>query len=107
MNRRWIRLLAAFAGLCALFAGAWAGVTWFRQVQAATELPIASARKGEFLAIVRCRGDVKAGRSVPIYAPVVPNLTIAWMAPQGEPVEEGKPIIRFDSSSAQQQLIQK
>src|SRR5262249_11095170 len=63
--------------------------------------------KGEFFLIVRARGDVKAGRSVPIYAPVVPNLTIAWMAPAGEPVKEGDPIIRFDSSSAQQQLLQK
>jgi HlyD family secretion protein len=50
---------------------------------------------------------VKASRSVPIYAPIVPNLTIAWMASAGEEVQEGKPIIRFDSSSVQQQLIQK
>jgi multidrug efflux pump subunit AcrA (membrane-fusion protein) len=68
---------------------------------------VATARKGEFLAIIRCRGDIKAGRSVPIYAPVVPNLTIAWMANAGEEVKESSPIIRFDSSSAQQQLIQK
>jgi multidrug efflux pump subunit AcrA (membrane-fusion protein) len=44
---------------------------------------------------------------VPIYAPIVPNLTIAWMAPEGEEVKEGSPIVRFDSSSAQQQLAQK
>jgi multidrug efflux pump subunit AcrA (membrane-fusion protein) len=68
---------------------------------------VATARKGEFVVIVRSRGDVKAARSVPIYAPIVPNLTIAWMAPEGEEVKEGSPIVRFDSSSAQQQLAQK
>ena len=78
-----------------------------RETRAANELPVATARQGEFVAIIRCRGDIKAGRSVPIYAPIVPNLTIAWMTPAGEEVKEGSPIIRFDSSSAQQQLIQK
>ena len=71
------------------------------------ELPVATARSGEFVVVIRCRGDVKASRSVPIYAPIVPNLTIAWMAPEGEEVKEGSPIVRFDSSSAQQQLTQK
>jgi HlyD family secretion protein len=104
---RLVRPLMAFAGVAVLGGGVWVGVNWFRQAQAATDLPVAQAREGEFLVIVRCRGEIKAGRSVPIYAPVVPNLTIAWMAPAGESVEEGSPIIRFDSSSAQQQLIQK
>jgi multidrug efflux pump subunit AcrA (membrane-fusion protein) len=94
-------IVAAVAGL------AWVGANRLRRVQAAGDLPVAPVRKGDFLVIVRCRGDVKAGRSVPIYAPVVPNLTIAWMAPAGEEIKEGEPIIRFDSSSAQQQLIQK
>ena len=104
---RWLRRFAACAGLIALGAVAWAGVNRFRQAQAAVELPVAAARKGEFVAIIRCRGDVKASHSVPIYAPVVPNLTIAWMASAGEEVLEGKPIIRFDSSSVKEQLIQK
>jgi HlyD family secretion protein len=104
---RWLRPFAGCIGVAALVGAAWAGVNRFRQTQAAGELPVAAARKGEFVAIIRCRGDVKAGRSVPIYAPVVPNLTIAWMAPDGEELQEGKPLIRFDSSSAQQQLIQK
>jgi len=105
--RRWGRRLLGFIAVSALLGGAWAGVNRFRQAQASSELPVAAAKKGEFLVIIRSRGDVKAGRSVPIYAPIVPNLTIAWMAPAGEPVEEGKPLIRFDSSSAKQQLLQK
>src|SRR5262249_3205749 len=84
----------------------WIGANWFRQAQAAVDLPVAPARKGEFLVIVRCRGDVKEQRSVAIYAPIVPNLTIAWMAPASEQVEEGQPVILVESSSAQQQLIQ-
>jgi len=107
LKARWVRSFAVAAVVLLVAGGVWAGVHWFRQTQAESELPVAPAKKGEFLVIVRSRGDVKAGRSVPIYAPVVPNLTIAWMAPAGELVEEGDPVIRFDSSSAQQQLIQK
>jgi multidrug efflux pump subunit AcrA (membrane-fusion protein) len=37
----------------------------------------------------------------------VPNLRIAWMAASGEVVEKGAPVIRFDSSTVQQQVVQK
>jgi HlyD family secretion protein len=94
-------------GVCVLGGAAWVGATRLRQGRPAFDVPVAPARKGDFLVIIRCRGDVKADRSVPLYAPIVPNLTIAWMAPAGEQVAEGQPVIRFDSSSAQQQLIQK
>jgi len=103
---RAVRLAGGIALIALLAAGA---LAWsrFQRTDAARELPVATARKGEFVVIVRSRGDVKAARSVPIYAPIVPNLTIAWMAPEGEEVKEGSPIVRFDSSSAQQQLAQK
>jgi multidrug efflux pump subunit AcrA (membrane-fusion protein) len=48
-----------------------------------------------------------ARRSVGIYTPTVPNLRIAWLANAGEYVEQGSPILRFDSSTAQMQLMQK
>jgi multidrug efflux pump subunit AcrA (membrane-fusion protein) len=105
--RRFIRPLIGLAVVIVLVGGVWAGVDRFRQAQVNGDMPVAPARKGEFVVIVRCRGDVKAQRSVPIYAPVVPNLSIAWMATAGEEVKEGEPVIRFDSSSAQQQLVQK
>jgi HlyD family secretion protein len=42
---------------------------------------------------------------VQITAPVnVPQLRIVWLAPAGDPVKAGDPIIRFDPSSAKQQL---
>jgi HlyD family secretion protein len=102
-----IRALIWLAGLAALSAAGWIGVDKYRATETASELPVAQAREGQFLAIVRCRGELRAGRSAQIYAPVVPNLRIAWMAASGEAVEKGAPVIRFDSSTVQQQLVQK
>src|SRR3954454_8139417 len=107
MIPRWMRPFIALIALAAIVGVAWPGANLFRQAQGAAELPVTAVHKGEFLVIIRCRGDLKASRSVPIYAPVVPNLTIAWMANAGEQIREGQPVIRFDSSSAEQQLIQK
>jgi HlyD family secretion protein len=91
-----------------LFAGAAAGVYRLRQVQAAGTLPTAAARRGEFSVIVRCRGELKARRSVQITAPVnVPSLRIVWQAPAGSAVKDGDPVVRFDPSSTQQQLQEK
>jgi HlyD family secretion protein len=104
---RSIRALIWLAGLAALSAAGWVGVNKYRGTQAAGDLPVAPAREGEFLAIIRCRGELRAGRSAQIYAPVVPNLRIAWLAASGEVVEKGAPVIRFDSSTVQQQLVQK
>ena len=84
-----------------------AAIYRYRQAAGAADLPVAPARKGEFLVIIRCRGDLKAGKSAQIYTPIVPNLRIAWMAAAGEPVKAGDPLIKFDSSSAEQQLAQK
>src|SRR5258705_5196494 len=87
--------------------GAAASVYRMRKAQESVNLPVAPARKGEFLVIIRCRGDIKAGRSVSLYTPMVPNLRIAWMVPPGERVNEGDSVIKFDSSSAQQELMQR
>jgi HlyD family secretion protein len=95
------------AGLGALSAAGWVGVNKYRGIQTTSDLPVAQAREGEFLAIIRCRGELRAGRSAQIYAPAVPNLRIAWMAASGEVVEKGAPVIRFDSSTVEQQLVQK
>src|SRR4051794_38278253 len=83
------------------------GVYRMQKANAAADLPVAPARKGDFLAIIRCRGDLKAGRSAQIYTPIVPNLRISWMAPAGESIEASDSLIKFDSSSATQQLAQK
>jgi HlyD family secretion protein len=101
--RVWGTMLLVFLAI----GGASAGVYRFRQAQSAVNLPMAPARQGDFLVIIRCRGDIKAGRSVQIYTPMVPNLRIAWLSPPGEKVQAGDTIVKFDSSSVQQQLQQK
>jgi RND family efflux transporter MFP subunit len=101
--RRWLVLLIVLG----VVAGSAFGVYRLRQGDSTINLPVAPARKGDFLAIIRCRGDLKAGRSAQVYTPVVPNLRISWMATAGEPVKEGDSLIKFDSSSATQQLTQK
>src|SRR6266850_792885 len=107
MSRRSKTILRLGIGLTVVAlvaAGAWR----VRRAQAAADLPVAPARKGEFLVIVRCRGELKARRSVQLTAPVnVPNLQIVWMAPSGAPVTSGDTVIRFDPSSGKQQLQEK
>jgi multidrug efflux pump subunit AcrA (membrane-fusion protein) len=108
MNGQRLRFLAGVVAVLAIIGAASAGVYRLRQSeQTANDLPVAPARKGDFLVIIRCRGELKAGRSVQLYAPIVPNLRIAWLAPAGEVSQQGQPVIRFDSSSAEQQLVQK
>ena len=105
--KRILRAAIWLAVLGAISAAGWVGTQKYRGTQTAAELPVAQAREGEFLAIIRCRGELRAVRSAQIYAPIVPNLRIAWMAANGEVVEKGAPVIRFDSSTAQQDLIRK
>jgi HlyD family secretion protein len=84
----------------------WVGIVQFRAVERSV-LPLAPVRSGEFVAVIRARGQIQADRSVPIYAPVAQDLRIAWMAPVSERVEQGAPLVRFDSSSAERDLIQR
>uniref|UniRef100_Q01Z48 Membrane-fusion protein-like protein n=1 Tax=Solibacter usitatus (strain Ellin6076) TaxID=234267 RepID=Q01Z48_SOLUE len=106
-TRARLRFWAAFLFLLALVGGSAAAVYRFREAQPAAVLPSAPARMGDFLVIIRCRGELKAERSVQIYTPMVPNLRIAWMTPPGVNVQQGESIVKFDSSSAQQTLMQK
>ena len=110
MKPRWSRwrFFAGLTGVLALIGGASAGVYRLRQTQPTTsDVPVAQARQGEFLVVIQCRGELKAGRSVQLYAPIVPSLRISWLAPSGEIAQQGQPVIKFDSSSAEQQLVQK
>jgi len=106
-RRRRLRPWAIVALVLLAAGGVTAGVYRLRRVPTGEEVPSTPVKQGEFLVIVRCRGELDARHSVAFYTPIVPNLRIAWMAPGGEPVKQGEPIIRFDSSQAQQQLAQK
>lgn len=104
---RW-KLLAKWAGALIFGAAAVVAVLRLREVRAATALPTAQARQGEFLVITRCRGELSARRSISITAPTnVPDLRIVWLAPQNSLVKAGDVVIRFDPSSAKQQLQEK
>ena len=103
-RRRWI-MLATFVVVAGVVS---AGAYRMRMAQASTKLPTAPARKGDFSVIVRCRGELKANRSVQISAPVnVPDLRIVFLASGGTMVKSGEVVIRFDPSSAKQQLAEK
>ncbi len=103
-GRRW----RSGAALALIAVAAAAGLYRMRGVQAAGTLPVAPARLGDFSVKVRCRGELKALRSVQITAPVnVPSLRIVWQAAPGGAVRQGDAVVRFDPSSAQQQLQEK
>ena len=104
---RAIRTWALRLFILLVLAGAGFGVYRFRSAQTGPVLPTAPVRKGEFLVLVRCRGLLRATKSAGIYTPVVPNLRIGWLATAGEEVQQGDVIVKFDSSTAQQQVMQK
>jgi hypothetical protein len=103
---RGFRALAALVISASVVLAVWVGMLQFDRAEG-SELPIAPVRSGEFVAVIRTRGQIQAQRSVPIYAPLVQDLRIAWMANASEPVAEGAPMIRFDSSTAERDLIQR
>ena len=102
-----LRFWAGFLAFTGVIAGAGYGVYRYRESRPADILPSAPARQGDFLVLIRCRGEIQAERSVQVSAPLVPNLRIAWMTPPGQSVKDGETIVKFDSSSATQTLMQK
>jgi multidrug efflux pump subunit AcrA (membrane-fusion protein) len=103
---RSFRALVVLVTVVSTAVAVWIGVAEFRRAEASV-LPMAPVRSGEFLAVIRTRGQIQALRSVPIYAPLAEDLRIAWMAPVSEPLRAGEPMIRFDSSAAERNLIER
>ncbi|MEZ5354619.1 MAG: efflux RND transporter periplasmic adaptor subunit [Bryobacteraceae bacterium] len=107
-RRHAVRWGGGAALLAALAAGGAYAYARYGRGAARPELPAAVVRQGEFLVIVSCRGELVAGRSVLITAPLnVPDMRIAWQAAPGSAIREGEPIVRFDSSGAKRQLQEK
>ena len=107
IRRRSRRILLAVS-VAAIALAAAGGVYRLRKVQAAVNPPTARARRGEFAVIVVCRGELSVKRSVQLTAPMnVPDLKIVWLAAPGGQIKTGEPVIRFDPSSARQQLDEK
>lgn len=107
-RRRARRWFAVGALLAVLGTGGYYGGRLYLRSRPAGVLAAGPVRKGEFLVMIRCRGQLMARRSVQIFAPQkVPNLQIVWMAPQNSAVKAGDVVIRFDPSAARQQLVEK
>ena len=105
-RRSWRLWLSALLSM-AIAAAAAGGLHHMRRVRVVNP-PTARVRMGEFAVIVRCRGELSVKRTVQLTAPNnVPDLKIVWLAPAGGQVKAGEPVIRFDPSSARQQLDEK
>ncbi len=101
------RAASWLAGALVLVLAGVLAIHFLRPAAAApvSTVPTAVARKGEFLVIVTCRGELEANHSVQLNAPFnVPNLQIVWLAAQGAAVKAGDRIVRFDASAAERQL---
>ncbi len=106
--RRGTRLLTRFAVALLLIAGSGFALRKWRQSSSAGDLPTATARMGDFLVMIRCRGELVAKHSVLITAPLdVPDLQIVYLAPPGSEVKVGQTVVRFDPSRSQQDLKEK
>jgi multidrug efflux pump subunit AcrA (membrane-fusion protein) len=102
------RRLIRFLLLLLIAAGAVFAVRQFRRTQAVAALPMAAAHKGDFLVLVRTRGQLLARRSEQLMAPLdATDLQIIWLAPAGGAVKKGDVVIRFDPSRMQQDLKEK
>jgi multidrug efflux pump subunit AcrA (membrane-fusion protein) len=107
-GKRRLKILVRLAVLIVVVAGSVFGVREFRKTKQAADLPVATARKGEFLVLVRSRGQLMARRSQQISAPVdVPDLQIIWQAPSGSLVKTNEPVLRFDPGRTLQDLKEK
>jgi HlyD family secretion protein len=106
-RRRWKRIGLGVAAAVLLVA-AGGGLYRLRRVQAAVNPPTARARKGDFAVLVRCRGELIVKHSVQLIAPRnVPDLKIVWLAAAGGHIKAGEAVVRFDPSTARQQLDEK
>lgn len=107
MRKRWRRAIRV-AIILLILAGAGFALRQFRQTRAEAALPLAMAKKGDFLVLVRCRGELMARRSEQLTAPLdAVDLQLVWLAPAGGPVKKDQVVIRFDPSRMQQDLKEK
>ncbi|MGA2197396.1 MAG: membrane-fusion-like protein, partial [Bryobacteraceae bacterium] len=62
-GRNRVRFSLTLLVVLLVVGGSAAGIYRLRKVQADVSFPVAQARHGDFLVIVRCRGELKAARS--------------------------------------------
>jgi len=100
--KRWITVSGV--AVVTILAAAIGGYR-LQQETGGENLAFATAEKGEFLVVVRVRGQLRARRSVQVMAPRrVPDLRLTWMAPPGSHVNEGETVLRLDTSGLEQEI---
>ena len=98
------RSLAA-AAIVALAAIA---VVFVRAGRAAPDLPTAEVTRGEFVDYVELRGDIRAGRSVVLSAPMQSGeLQIVKLSKNGTAVRPGDVVVEFDSTTLKRTVQEK
>jgi RND family efflux transporter MFP subunit len=72
-----------------------------------TSIPIAEAKRGEFVDSMQLRGEMKALRSLSISAPAgAGDLLIVKLAADGSHVKKGDSVVEFDKTRTEQDLAQ-
>jgi multidrug efflux pump subunit AcrA (membrane-fusion protein) len=104
-RRRWLWLAAG--GL--LIGGG--GIASVRYSRSVPNLPTAEVTRGEFEEAVKIRGEVKAKRSLTVYAPHtrggVGDPQILKMAKTGDVLKKGGVVVEFDTAKLRETLQQK
>ncbi len=68
--------------------------------RAAPDVPTADVTRGDFVDYVELRGEIKAGRSVVLSAPMQSGeLQIVRLAKNGTPIRSGDVVVEFDSTT--------
>ncbi|MBZ5640090.1 MAG: HlyD family efflux transporter periplasmic adaptor subunit [Acidobacteriia bacterium] len=91
----------------ALGLAALAGLPYVRGLGRSTDVPVATARRGDIARHVQAEGNLKAVKATVLTAPIdgANSLKIAWLAPDGSRVRTDDVVIRFDSTDAEKSLV--
>lgn len=68
-------------------------------------MPRIEVRRQALVISLALTGQIDAKRAHTITAPRIRNIQITWMAPEGSMVQAGDPVLRFDSTLQQQDLV--
>ncbi len=71
------------------------------------DVPVARARRGDFIISVRSRGEMASSHSIVLPAPQVPNLRLVKLAASGKVVHKGDLIAEFDTAQIENAVIQR
>jgi len=103
-RRGWLWLIV----LLVLAAAGAAGYYRMQKTEKTSTLPTATVRKGEFLVVIRSRGDLVARRSAAVVSPQnIPDMRVVWQVPPNSEVKAGDPVIRLDPSAVRMQIAEK